>query len=355
MLTRIHLERFTAFAELDLRFGPGINVFIGANGTGKTHLLKVAYAACDITKSGLDFSEKLVRVFLPSGRALGRLVKRQQGSAFGAAEIWRERKKLSVSFSNHAKAAGDATIKGAETWSREPIESVYIPVKEMLSNGPGFRSLYNQREIHFEEIYADILDRAYRPALRGPVDSQRRKILDVLQKAVEGKVTVKEEEFFLKNKDGNLEFTLLAEGMRKLGLLWLLVQNGTLLQGSVLFWDEPETNLNPKLFPVLMDILLRLQRAGVQVFLATHDYAILKELELSAEKGDEVHFHALYRDPVTGELACETARAPFQLDHSAIAEAYSSLYDREIARSLGSVGPRRRPGLSMSAGCRPMS
>ena len=45
-----------------------------------------------------------------------------------------------------------------------------------------------------------------------------------------------------------LEFTLLAEGMRKLGLIWLLIQNGTLGNSSVLFWDEPETNLNPKLY-----------------------------------------------------------------------------------------------------------
>ena len=33
----------------------------------------------------------------------------------------------------------------------------------------------------------------------------------------------------LLNKQGNMEFTLLAEGIRKLALLWLLIQNGTLL------------------------------------------------------------------------------------------------------------------------------
>ena len=47
------------------------------------------------------------------------------------------------------------------------MESVYIPPKEMLSNAPGFRSLYSNREVHFEEVYRDILDRAYLPALRG--------------------------------------------------------------------------------------------------------------------------------------------------------------------------------------------
>ena len=45
-LTRIYLERFTAFERLELELNAGINVFLGSNGTGKTHLLKVAYAAC---------------------------------------------------------------------------------------------------------------------------------------------------------------------------------------------------------------------------------------------------------------------------------------------------------------------
>ena len=74
-ISRIKLERFTAFEKLDLNLSPGVNTFVGANGTGKTHLMKVAYAACDISKTQLNFAEKLIRVFLPSGRALGRLVK----------------------------------------------------------------------------------------------------------------------------------------------------------------------------------------------------------------------------------------------------------------------------------------
>ena len=337
-LTNIFLEQFTAFKRLDLNLDPGINVFIGANGTGKTHLLKVAYAACDITKTGLDFAEKLTRVFLPSGRVLGRLAKRQKERVMGRIDVCRGDKELHAFFYSDSENPASSVITGHDTWSKETIESVFIPVKEMLSHGPGFRSLYAQREVHFEEIYADILDRAYRPPLRGPLDSARRRILRDLQKAVEGEVTVKNEEFFLQTRHGDLEFTLLAEGMRKLGLLWLLVQNGTLLNGSVLFWDEPETNLNPKLCEVLIDILLQLQRLGVQILIATHDFAILKELELQMTAGDQVRFHALYRGASDGELRCESASLPFQLQHSPIDEAFSSLYDREIERSLGGDG-----------------
>lgn len=337
-LTALHLERFTAFQQLRLDLSPGINVFVGANGTGKTHLLKVAYAACDVAKTRRHFAEKLIQVFLPSGRALGRLVQRQKASSRCVMEIYRDRLKLRASFSNHAIGAAAATITGAKDWGARAIESVYIPVKEMLANAPGFRSLYAQREIHFEEIYADILDRAYLPALRGPIDSQRKRLLTILQKIIDGKVMVKEEEFFLRNRQGNLEFSLLAEGMRKLGLLWLLIQNGTLLSGSALFWDEPETNLNPTLFGVLIDILLELQRSGVQVFLATHDYVILKELDLRKTTGDRMAFHALYREE-NGEIGCHTAANYVDIHPNAIAEAFANLYDREVKRSLEGLIP----------------
>lgn len=336
-ISAIQLERFTAFQKNRIDFSPGLNVLVGANGTGKTHLMKVAYAACDISKTQADFAEKLVRVFMPSGRAIGRLVKRQKKSTRCAVEVFRNDMKLRASFSNHATQSESATVTGAKDWVGAPVESVYIPVKEMLSNAPGFRSLYAQREVHFEEVYADILDRAYRPALRGQPDATRRKLMTHLQKTIDGKVLIKDEEFFLRNKQGNLEFSLLAEGIRKLALIWLLIQNGTLLEGSVLFWDEPETNLNPKLFGPLIDILLALQRSGVQVFLATHDYIILKEIDLRRQKGDEISFHSLFHSPETGDIACHTTVDYTGIHPNAIADAFSDVYDREMKRSLGGL------------------
>ena len=337
-LTRVQLKRFTAFSDFRLDLSPGINVLVGANGTGKTHLMKVCYAACEASRPDVHFVEKMIRVFLPSGRRPGRLVKRQQGRAKAAVEVCRGHRKLTASFSTLAtKATSDKVrVTGVSDWTREPVESVYIPVKEMLSNAPGFRSIYERREIHFEEVYADILRRAYLPVLRGPADRQRKNLLREIEKAMEGTVTVSSEEFFLRNSQGNLEFTLLAEGVRKLALLWLLVQNGTLRDGSILFWDEPETNLNPKLFGPLMAILLELQRRGVQVFLATHDYVILEELDLRKEKTDAVAFHSLYRlkEEEGGDVTCNTANGYLEIAPNAIAETFDNLYDREIERSL---------------------
>ena len=336
-LTRVSLERFTAFKKLDMEFSRGINVFVGDNGTGKTHLMKVCYAACDATKSHISFADKLIDVFLPSGRALGRLVKRQRGSMRAAVEVFSDGRKLRASFSNQATVTKSATITGAGPWENSPIESVYIPVKEMLANGPGFSSLYSQREIHFEAIYVDILQRAYLPLMRGPMDTQRKRLFTVLQKAIKGQITVKNDEFYLDSRQGNIEFTLLAEGIRKLGLLWVLLRNGVLQNGSVLFWDEPETNLNPRLFGVVIEVLLELQRAGVQIFLATHDYVILKELDLQQENGDEIVFHSLHRQKQTGEIACSSTDAFLEIDPNAIADTFDDLYDREVERSLGDL------------------
>lgn len=335
-LTKVRLERFTAFEELDLELSSGINVLIGANGTGKTHLMKACYAACEASKTGESFTEKLVHVFLPSRRGHWRLVKRRRGGSQATVEVFRGEQCLSTTFSNRATVPRYTDVRQNRSWEDARIESVYIPVKEMLANAPGFRSLYSNREIHFESVYADILDRAFLPPLRHS-SYIFRSLLRELQGALGGRIRVKNEEFFLSSRRGVFEFSLLAEGLRKLGLLWLLIRNGTLIEGSVLFWDEPETNLNPKLCRLLMKVLLELQRNGVQIFLATHDYVILKELDLQMSGGDAVAFHSLHHDNTDGELVCHTSSDYLGIHPNTIADAFSDIYDRVVERSLDGV------------------
>jgi AAA15 family ATPase/GTPase len=345
VIEKIKLERFTAFENLTLPFSQGINIFIGENGTGKTHLLKAIYAACDISKSQKPLAEKVNRVFLPSGEQIGRLVKRRKGSFTGGFEVTRKvaglGKPLSLrlSLSNHTKEPAKATVSGTyKQWLEYPLESVYIPVKDMMANAPGFRSLYSLRHIHFEEVYADIIDRAFLGPLKGPTDQDRKKLLEILQKSMDGKVVSKNEEFFLKNKQGELEFTLLAEGVRKLALLWVLIQNGTLLNGAVLLWDEPETNLNPKLMRTVVEILLALQRMGVQIFLTTHDYSVLKEFDLQTSKNDQVLFHSLYRNKESDNIEVASSNNYLTISPNAIDDTYGSFVDREIEKSMGRLG-----------------
>ena len=43
-VNRLAIRDFTVFGEADFEFSPGLNVLIGANGTGKSHVLKVLYS-----------------------------------------------------------------------------------------------------------------------------------------------------------------------------------------------------------------------------------------------------------------------------------------------------------------------
>ena len=83
---------------------------------------------------------------------------------------------------------------------------------------------------------------------------------------------------------------------------------------------------------------MELQRNGVQVFLATHDYVILRELDLQMREEDEVLFHSLFRDGESREIACQTARRYLDIHPNVIEEAFDDIYDRQIARSFGSFG-----------------
>jgi len=332
MIEKLELTNFTAFKKLTMEFSPGINIFIGQNGTGKTHLLKLIYAVLAAHSEEKRVSDKLNSVFLPKGRYLGRLVKRVNVSSTARVKITRNGKMLSLKFTNHTAD----TLVWNNGWKGEKFRPcVYIPVKEMLANAPGFLSLYASREIHFEEIYADIIHRAFLPTLKGPVSIERKKLLDLIQKIIEGKVINKDEQFFLKNRGGELEFTLLAEGMRKLGLLWLLIQNGTLLKGTTLFWDEPEANLNPSMLDTLVKILIHLQRTGVQIFIATHNYILLKEFDIQKEKQDKVRFYSLYQDPGMDSINYVFGTKYIDIVPNTISEAYLDIYNQEIKRSLG--------------------
>jgi hypothetical protein len=104
---------------------------------------------------------------------------------------------------------------------------------------------------------------------------------------------------------GQIEYSAnaMAEGWRKIGMLSRLLETGAIQPGvsGPLFWDEPESNLNPQLLKLLVRILLELSRIGQQIILTSHEYVVLKWFDLLMDKGkgDHVRFHALYEQDGT--------------------------------------------------------
>ena len=234
---------------------------------------------------------------------------------------------------------GGYTSSWLPDWSTRSIRTAYIPVKEMLANAPGFRSLYSLRDIHFEEIYFDILNLAYLPELRQQPNVASENLLSVLTEVMGGDVVIKGGRILLGFEICG--FTGVSSvGRRDTETRVALVvdqeRNAAEMDRSC-FGDEPETNLNPQLFGTVIDALLTLQRHGLQVFLATHDYVILKELDLQMTPDDEVAFHSLYRDAETHEIKCHTAGRFEHMREIAILDAFDSLYDRDVERAIAGI------------------
>ena len=77
-LTKIEAENFTVFENIEVPFCSGLNVLVGENGMGKTHIMKLAYAACQASKHDVSFSQKTTMLFRPDQSSIGRLVNRNK-------------------------------------------------------------------------------------------------------------------------------------------------------------------------------------------------------------------------------------------------------------------------------------
>ena len=208
-------------------------------------------------------------------------------------------------------------------------EAVFIPALDMMGHTKGFTSIYRRREIDFDETYNDIVEAFFLPPLRELSDGQKA-LIATLESTLDGKLELEGERFFLNRTDGRFAMPAVAEGHRKIATLIRLIQVGMLEPGSTLFWDEPEVNLNPILMDEIVSALLTLSRAGVQIFLATHSYVILKELEVQATKQDSLRFFALGATP-QGSVVHQADRY-LDLQPNKIEQQYSELYDRGIAK-----------------------
>lgn len=335
-LTKIEAENFTVFEKISIPFSEGLNVFVGENGVGKTHIMKMAYAACQASKHDVSFSQKTVMLFRPDKSSIGRLVNRNKnGNNTAKISVESDTSKIGMLFSNRTRK-WDAEIKAEEKWEKQmsDLTSVFIPAKEILSNAWNLDAAVKMGNVEFDDTYLDIIAAAKIDVSRGVNNSTRKKYLDILQKISTGKVTLQEDRFYLKpGTQAKLEFNLAAEGIRKIALLWQLIKNGTLENGSVLFWDEPEANINPKYIPVLAELLMMLEAEGVQIFVATHDYFLAKYIEVKRKKENEVQYISLYKDG-ENKIQREIEKEFELLEHNAIMDTFRQLYREEIGVAL---------------------
>ena len=273
-----------------LDFCDGINVLIGENGVGKTTVLKMIYAATQwsIRTADQEKTKKLVQFFsnsIKDSDALKNTEKKEDDCYY----------KVSDGIHSFEDSLSHKGIFHYDQWLGLDIQSVFIPTTEMLSHARGFLAMNQKYHMPFDGTQIDIIVNASLPETR-EIPSVMSGILDKISSVIDGTVILENDTFYVLKKDGRkVDFSLEAEGLRKLGLLWKLIRNGLLEKGTVLLWDEPEANLNPELYPLVAEILLELQKNGVQVFVATHSYNFAKYLEIRRKEKEQVVFHNLYK------------------------------------------------------------
>ena len=291
MLKSLKLKDFTVFQNADLQFAQGLNIIVGENGAGKTHILKAAYSgiAANVSQSNgtrpskvqlePGLANKFVNVFRPD--SLGRLVRRAVGRkkcdlTYGFLDPQLD---FRMSFSRLAKTEVSLTRVPKGSVPKRPV---YLPARELLTIHPGFVSLYETTHLSFEETWRDRCTQLGAPLVRGARETSIRLLLNPLEEAMDGKLELyRSGRFYLSTKtSGRLEMHLVAEGLRKLATLARLIATGSLLDTGYLFWDEPEANLNPRIIKLIARSILEIAGNGIQVFIASHSLFLLRELQI---------------------------------------------------------------------------
>lgn len=310
MLKHLHLRNFTVFADANFEFVQGLNVLVGTNGTGKSHVLKLGYAVAQtiafaeqITRNkpkdefepndfqlsiGIALSSRIASVFLPGTQ--NKLVRNYANE---------QDAQVSVSFGLDGTDHFSFSIKHSDQplnsvgfdqsfplSAKETATPIFIPAKEILSLMPDILGISKNNPDVFDSTYFDL---ATQLTIRIPktLPVFAKPVLSKWAEIMQGEILSEDGRFYFYPRNGaRFRAGLVAEGFRKLGTLSHLLAIGSLNRNSTLFWDEPEANLNPVLLRELAKVLAELARQGFQIVVATHSTGLLKEFHILSRQKD---------------------------------------------------------------------
>ena len=328
MIKKLQVNQFTLFKKESFSFGGKINVFIGENGAGKTQILKLLYASEKLFLSSQHITEIFRKhVSVPSeeweafkavfktenlydlvnldyrnkhARTIEneRLAAIQEANgeedpyefAHGPRSVFMlSNGKEQIQYGIRLNASRleldntDASNTRSARFAGLAQEVLFLPARELLTIYPNYQSLSKRYHLPYDQTYDDTI-----AALGLPYQKEESKeyasIVSMLEKAIGGKIFLRNEQFYFHPddaKDGqDLDINLTAEGWRKLGTVLQLLKNGGLHAGMVLFWDEPEANLNPRLIRLIARVIINLSHLDIQVFLTTHSLFLLREIDI---------------------------------------------------------------------------
>lgn len=292
MITNVSIKNFGPLANLDWKNLSSINLIIGGNGSGKTFILKALYSAMrmleeykrgDVNRTAAEIlAEKLYWTFQPD--KIGDLVTKGADAQLDF--------RLSFDGKDFCYAFGKDTTKQISTIENHidprTNNSIFLPAKEVLSlHSIILKSREDDLVFGFDDTYLD-LARALRK-----VTKQGRHVVEFVQSRkdleliIGGKVEYDEASgrWQFKNTARQIfPIGVTAEGIKKIAILDTLLGNRYLDLQSIVFIDEAESALHPVAISKLLDIIESLSGRGIQFFLASHSYFVVKKLFLIAQQ-----------------------------------------------------------------------
>lgn len=338
MITRLELTNFGPLAKVDWKKLGHINLVIGRNGSGKTFLLKSLYSAMrtleeykrgDAPRSAMEIlAERLHWTF--QADKIGDLVTKG-GDGHLNLRCWVDGNEFCYSF-------GKDTTKQISSLENQVqprrSNSIFLPAKEVLSlHNIILESREKDMRFGFDDTYYDLAKALRIYPQKGKNYAEFSQSRQSLESMFGGKVEYDEGTAKWSFRKGNYRFPIgvTAEGVKKIAILDTLLSNRYLDLQSIVFMDEPESALHPAALTTLLDIVAMLAERGIQFFMASHSYFVVKKLALIAqEKG--ISIPVIAADD-SGWLCADLKDG--MPDNAIIAESIR-LYEQEVNLSLGS-------------------
>ncbi len=197
---RLTLEQFTAFETAEFDFCPGVNVIIGANSTGKTLTIKIIYTILRVLHAvrqrqkptNGDANEKIInklqgifQLHRLSDLIRRRCSGREKSPESSAVNLRFAEASFDLKLERNFDESAGEIIEVSPTFESPPdalvSPPIYLPSREMLSINQGFISLYQNRELPYDETFYDLSLALNAIPLRGEKLADVQRILALLK------------------------------------------------------------------------------------------------------------------------------------------------------------------------------